>query len=336
MMIFCHRFFTVFCSIVTVSILFLLVFIPAASMAERMEPSFRTWLAILKKEALDRGIPQKTVNEALGDFKPIPKVIERDRNQPESKLSFNDYLDRVLARERVTNGRRKLSNQRELLTQIATHYGVQPRFLVALWGIETDFGRVTGSHPVIDSLASLIYNGRRGSFFRKELIHALHILDEGHIPLAQMKGSWAGAMGQLQFMPSTFRNFAVDFDGDGRIDIWQSQEDAFASAANYLSRSGWRKGQTWGQEVYLPRELSYNGTNLKQQKSVRDWLALGIQPLDGRGFQAPNLPASIVQPDGPRGRTFLVYTNYHVMLRWNHSHNFALSVGILADRIGNP
>ena len=336
MMIFCHRFFTVFCSILTVSILFFFVLIPAASMAERMEPSFRTWLAILKKEAVDRGIPQKTVNKALGDFKPIPKVIELDRNQPESILSFNDYLDRVLARERVANGRRKLSDQRELLTQIAAHYGVQPRFLVALWGIETDFGRVTGSHPVIDSLASLIYNGRRGSFFRKELIHALRILDEGHIPLDQMKGSWAGAMGQLQFMPSTFRHFAVDFDGDGRIDIWQSQEDAFASAANYLSRSGWREDQTWGQEVCIPNGAKLKSADFKFQRRLSEWRALGIQPLDGRDFPAPNLPASIVQPDGPRGRTFLVLSNYHVMLRWNHSHNFALSVGILADRIGSP
>ena len=335
-MIFYHRFYTVFCSILAASILLFLTLTPAAFTAERMEPNFRTWLAVLKKQALDGGIPQKTVNKALGDFKPIPKVIELDRNQPESKLSFKEYLSRVLARERVANGRRKLRDRRELLTQIAEHYGVQPRFLVALWGIETDFGRVTGSHPVIDSLVSLIYNGRRGSFFRRELIHALHILDEGHVPLAQMKGSWAGAMGQLQFMPSTFRNFAVDFDGDGRIDIWQSQEDAFASAANYLSRSGWRKGQTWGQEVSLPNGAQLKSADLKLQRQLSEWKALRIRPLDGRGFPAPNLPASIVQPDGPRGRTFLVYTNYQVMLRWNHSHNFALSVGILADRIGCP
>ena len=336
MMTFYHRFFTVFCSILTVSFCLLFALIPAASVAEGMEPSFRTWLAVMKKEALDRGIPQKTVNKALGDFKPIPKIIELDRNQPESKLSFNDYLDRVLAGERVANGRRKLSDKRKLLVQIAAHYGVQPRFLVAFWGIETDFGRVTGSHPVINSLVSLIYNGRRGSFFREELIHALHILDEGHIPLAKMKGSWAGAMGQLQFMPSTFRNFAVDFDGDGRIDIWQSQKDAFASAANYLSRSGWKEGQTWGQEVCQPNGAQLKPADFKRQRRLSEWRALGIRPLDGSGFPTPSLPASIVQPDGSRGRTFLVYSNYHVMLRWNHSHNFALSVGILADRIGSP
>lgn len=336
MMTLYHRFFTVFCSILTVSILLFSALIPATSMAEGVEPSFRTWLAVLKQEALDRGIPPKTVKKALGDFKPIPRVIEQDRNQPESKLSFNDYLGRVLAGERVANGRKKLSDKRKLLAQIAANYGVEPRFLVALWGIETDFGRVTGSHPVINSLVSLIYNGRRGSFFRKELMHALRILDEGHIPLAQMKGSWAGAMGQMQFMPSTFRNFAVDFDGDGRIDIWQSQEDAFASAANYLSCSGWREGQTWGQEVCLPNGAQLKSTDFKLQRRLSEWRALGIRPLDGSGFPAPSLPASIVQPDGPRGRTFLVYSNYHVMLRWNYSHNFALSVGILADRIGSP
>ena len=276
------------------------------------------------------------MDTALTDLKPLPRVIKLDRNQPEAKLTFDQYLSRVLSEKRVANGRIKLSETRKLLRNIASRYGVEPRFLVALWGVETDFGRITGSMPVIESLVSLIDDSRRSTFFRKELIHALRILDDGHISLAQMKGSWSGAMGQLQFMPSTYRHFAVDFDGDGRIDIWKSQEDVFASAANYLSRSGWKRGQTWGQEVYLPRQLYYNSTNLKQQKSVRDWQALGIRTLNGNHFPALNLPASIVQPNGRAGRTFLVYNNYHVILKWNRSHNFALSVGILSDKLHSP
>ncbi|UCF02058.1 MAG: lytic murein transglycosylase [Deltaproteobacteria bacterium] len=333
---FTQRLHIVFMLFVPVVILVLISASPSTSMAEGQQTSFTTCLAALRKEALHRGIPQKTLDTTLKDLKPIPKVIKLDRNQPEAKLTFDQYLSRVLTKKRVANGRNKLSDTSKLLGNIASRYGVEPRFLVALWGLETDFGRITGSMPVIESLVSLIYDGRRSTFFRKELIHALRILDDGHISLAQMKGSWAGAMGQLQFMPSTYRHFAVDFDGDGRIDIWKSQEDVFASAANYLSQSGWKTGQTWGQEVYLPEGLYRNSTNLKQQKSVNDWHALGIRTLDGTHFPSLNLLASIVQPDGRAGRTFLVYDNYHALRKWNRSHNFALSVGILSDQLHSP
>jgi len=284
---------------------------------------------------LGRGIPQQTLDSALKDLEPVSRVIELDRNQPEAKLTFDQYLSRILSEERIARGRKKLTDSRRLLAKIAEAYGVQPRFLVALWGVETDFGRVTGSFPVIDSLVSLVYDGRRSSFFRKELFHALRILDEGHISLARMKGSWAGAMGQLQFMPSTFRHFAVDFDEDGRIDIWESQEDVFASAANYLSRSGWRRGQTWGQEVLLPARAELTPIKFKQPKRLSDWRALGVRTLDGSHFLSPGSLSSIVQPEGLKDRAFLVYNNYHVIHKWNRSDNFALSVGILSDRIGN-
>lgn len=306
------------------------------SMAVAPESSFRAWLATLEREALSSGIPLNTLKTALSSVELVPRVIELDRRQLEPALTLDQYLSRVITKDRVFIGRKKLIENRILLDSIAVRYGVKPRVLVALWGVETDFGRVTGSFQVIDSLVTLIYDGRRSTFFRKELIHALRILDDGHISLAQMKGSWAGAMGQLQFMPSTYRHFAVDFDGDGRIDIWKSQEDVFASAANYLSRSGWKTGQTWGQEVYLPEGLYRNSTNLKQQKSVNDWHALGIRTLDGTHFPSLNLLASIVQPDGRAGRTFLVYDNYHALRKWNRSHNFALSVGILSDQLHSP
>ncbi len=307
----------------------------STSTADVSQKSFGTWLSLLRKEALGSGIQQKTLDSALKDLQPVSRVIELDNNQPEAKLTFDQYLGRILSEERIARGRKKLTDSRRLMAKIAEAYGVQPRFLVALWGVETDFGRVTGSFPVIDSLVSLVYDGRRSSFFRKELLHALRILDEGHISLARMKGSWAGAMGQLQFMPSTFRHFAVDFDGDGRIDIWESQEDVFASAANYLSQSGWRRGQTWGQEVLLPEGADLALTEFKQPKSPSDWWSLGVSTLDGSDFLSPDSLSSIVQPEGLKDRAFLVYNNYHVLHKWNRSDSFALSVGILADRIGN-
>ena len=307
----------------------------SVSLADGSHKSFGALLSMLKKQALGSGIPQETLDRALEGLQPVSRVIDCDRNQPEASLTFDQYLGRILSDERIARGRKKLTDSRKLLANISEAYGVQPRFLVALWGMETDFGRVTGSFPVIDSLVSLVYDGRRGSFFKRELFHALRILDEGHISLARMKGSWAGAMGQLQFMPSTFRHFAVDFDGDGRIDIWESEEDVFASAANYLSQSGWRRGQTWGQEVLLPEGADLALTDFKQQRSPSDWWSLGVSTLDGSNFLSPGLLSSIVQPEGFKDRAFLVYNNYHVIHKWNNSENFALSVGILSDKIGD-
>jgi len=310
--------------------------ISSVSAADVGQKSFGTRLSLLRQEALGSGIQQKTLDSALEDLEPVSGVIELDGNQPEAKLTFDQYLGRILSEDRIARGRKRLTDSRRLLAKIAEAYGVQPRFLVALWGVETDFGRSTGAFPVIDSLVSLVYDGRRSSFFRKELFHALRILDEGHISLARMKGSWAGAMGQLQFMPSTFRLFAVDFDGDGLIDIWESKGDVFASAANYLSQSGWRRDQTWGQQVLLPEDADLSPAKLKEAKRASDWLALGVSTIDGSDFLLPDSLSSIVQPEGLTGRAFLVYNNYHVIYKWNRSENFALSVGILSDRIGDP
>ena len=294
------------------------------------------FLDTLRKEALDSGISQKTLDAALTGLKPIPEVIVRDRNQPESRLALNEYVSRIVSEERITKGRWKLDENSNLLTRISERYGIQPRVLVALWGIETDFGRGTGNFPVIGSLTTLVYDGRRSSLFKKELIHALRILDEGHVSLKEMKGSWAGAMGQLQLMPSTFYRSAVDFDGDGRKDIWTSLGDSFASAANYLSQSGWQADQSWGLEVHLPNSFDIKSIGLKHQRPISEWQALGIRGLDGQDFPVPSLLSSIIQPDGPAGRAFLVYSNYRIILKWNHSHNFAIAVGILSDRIGRP
>jgi membrane-bound lytic murein transglycosylase B len=303
-------------------------------MAVAPESDFKVLLKTIKREALRSGIPPHTLHTALSGVELLPRVIELDRRQLGPTLTLDEYLGRVMSEDRILNGRKKLMENRVLLDNIATRYGVQPSVIVALWGIETDFGRITGNFPVIDTLVTLIYDGRRGSFFKKELIHALHILDEGHIPIEEMKGSWAGAMGQLQFMPSTFRIFAVDFDNDGRTDIWKSNEDAFASAANYLAESGWIGDQTWGQEVWLPEEIDQTSIRFKHRKPLSEWKALGVRPLGGQSFPAGDLISSIIQPDGATGRSFLVHGNYRVILKWNRSHRFSLSVGILSDIIG--
>ena len=299
-----------------------------------MPQSFETWLADLRAEALVRGISQATLNEALSGLKPIPRVIELDRNQPEFKLTFAEYLNRVVSQNRVVTGRKKLKEHQSLLTRISQRYGVQPRFLVALWGIETDFGRYMGDFPMIGAIATLAYDGRRSSFFRNELFHALRIVQKGHIGAAKMRGSWAGAMGQVQFMPSTFQSFAVDYDGDGRIDIWSNLGDVFASAANYLSQSGWVADQIWGREVSLPTQFNRKLVSLKTRKRLTEWQALAVRRLNGKDLpMKPNLLASVVQPDGPEGKAFIVYRNYRALLEWNQSIFFGLAVGILADRI---
>jgi membrane-bound lytic murein transglycosylase B len=322
-------------------ILFLIVLIPALtfialsiSRAVETQVSFGDWQDALRKEASQSGISDKTLDSALTDLQMIPRVIQLDRNQPESKLTLDEYLCRVVSENRIAEGREKLRENRILLSRIAARYGVQPRFLVALWGIETDFGRITDSFPVIDSLATLAYNGRRSSYFRREYLHALRILDEGHISIERMKGSWAGAMGQIQFMPSTFNHFAVDFNGDGRKDIWKDYEDAFASAANYLSRSGWKGDQTWGREVRLPDGIDLSLVDFDHQRHISEWQALGVRRPNGRNLPTRDLLSSIVLPDGTGGQAFLVYSNYRAILKWNRSHKFAISVGILSDRIG--
>ena len=299
----------------------------------KQKTDFEIWLTGLRKEALARGISQKTLNEALEGLKPIPKVIELDRNQPELKLDLKAYLSLIVSRSRIERGRRQFRKNSRLLTEVSSGYSVQPRFIVALWGIESDFGRLSGGFPVVGSLATLAYNGRRSAFFKKEFLNALRILDDEHISVSRMEGSWAGAMGQMQFMPSTFQDYAVDFDGDERIDIWNKKGDAFASGANYLSSSGWRSDQTWGREVKLPPDFNRTLIGMKNQKRISKWQALGVRRPDGRDLPTRDLLASIVRPDGAKARAFMVYNNYRVLLKWNRSHNFAIAVGILSDQI---
>ena len=295
---------------------------------------FSTWLDKLKTEAKFQGISQKTIDSALIGIKPIPRVIQLDRKQPEFTLTFAGYLKRVVSDRRIRIGKSKLKEHKELLGEISSKYGVQSRYIVALWGIETDFGRITGGFPVISSLATLAYDGRRSKFFRKELLLALKIIDGGHILAKDMIGSWAGAMGQNQFMPSSFHAYAVDYDKDGSKDIWRTLPDIFASIANYLSKSGWRSDQTWGRAVSLPKKFPNKFLGRKLKKPLREWQQLGVRKLSGQDLPKRNLLSSIIRPEkGHIGPAFAIYNNYDVILKWNRSNYFATAVGILSDKI---
>ena len=312
-----------------------LLIAPALSQAQ-IQPEFTAWLAEFRKEALAGGISPATLDRALSQVQLLARVTELEQSQPEFRLTVAEYLDRVVPDSRVRKGREMLALHRDLLDSVYRHYGVQPSILLALWGIETDFGRNIGSYSVIDAVATLAYQGRRTTFFRRELLHALRIIDQGHIRLEQMTGSWAGAMGQVQFMPSSFRNFAVDHDGDGRRDIWNSLPDVFASAANYLSESGWIKDENWGLEASIPADYNASLAGLEVRKSLAAWQSAGVRHAAKAGFPADASPLwSVVAPDREKKTAYLVNNNYRVLLRWNRSHHFAIAVGTLADRIAD-
>lgn len=296
--------------------------------------SFATWLQELRLEARRAGIAPSTLEAALADIEgPLPKVLDLDRSQPEFTQSLEAYVATRVSDKRIADGRRMLRRYPTWLGRVERKFGVQRRFLVALWGIETHYGRYTGSFPVIRALTTLAYDARRSSYFRRELLDALHILDEGHIPLQRMRGSWAGAMGQCQFMPSVFRRFAVDADGDGRANLWHSVPDVLASAANYLSRSGWHDDQTWGRPVKLPKSFDHARAGLNTRLPLSRWQALGVRRIDGRALPRRNLEASLIIPDGPGGPAYLVYDNFRVLMTWNRSQAFAVAVGTLSDRL---
>ncbi len=240
----------------------------------------------------------------------------------------------MISDARVAQGRRLYKEHRELLARTSEKYGVPAQFIVALWGIETSYGNNTGGFGVVPALATLAYDGRRSKFFRSELMNALKIQDEGHISNKNMKGSWAGAMGQNQFMPSSFHAFAVDGNGDGKRDIWTSLPDVFASTANYLSKSGWDADEKWGRRVKLPAGFSKDMASLKVKRDLSYWKKSGVTLLNGQPIPVVDgMKASIVAPDGLSGPAYLAYDNYRVIMRWNKSTYFATSVGLLADRI---
>lgn len=300
------------------------------------EQPFGAWLDGVRQEAKGRGVSDSVLNEALTGVKPIPRIIELDRNQPEFKLKADEYLARVVTPGRIKYGRTLLKRHAGILDEVSKQYGVQKRFIVALWGIETDFGRITGGFPVVDALATLAYDGRRSAFFRKELLLALEILEQGHIKPKEMQGSWAGAMGQSQFMPSSFHRFAVDHDRDGDKDIWGSLPDVFGSIATYLSGSGWRDDLTWGRAVSIPKGFDRSAIEGETRKTLPEWQALGVRREDGGDLPTRPVEARIVEVTHRDGssRYFAAYENFETILKWNRSTYFAIAVGTLADALG--
>ena len=302
------------------------------------DAAFAAWLEGARVDAAKRGIKPATIAAALTDIAPIARIIELDNSQPEFSNTFTRYLNSAVSDKRVANGRAQMKKHAALLAALERQYGVPGRFLVAFWGLESDFGRDSGSFPVVNALATLAYDGRREAMFREEMLKALVILDRGHIGLAKMKGSWAGAMGQTQFMPSTFLSYAIDQDGNGQADIWDSVPDTLGSGANYLKRLGWDAARTWGREVRLPEDFDVKQASLdvdakENLKPLAAWAGLGVRRSDGGPLPTPDLLASLVLPAGARGPAFLIYDNYRVILKWNRSAFYAIAVGHLADRL---
>lgn len=299
--------------------------------------SFDAFLKGLKVEAATKGLPTKVLDDALSQLtEPMPDVMKRLNTQPESTFSFEKYFASMVSDHRVAKGKENfLANKAELLEKSKT-YGVPAETIVAMWGVETAYGNYTGGFDIIPSLATLAYASHRKEFFRKELFDALKIVSEGHKSASDMTGSWAGAMGQCQFMPSSFLMYAKDGNGDGRKDIWSTLPDVFASAANYLSRHGWKMEEKWGERVtlskFLPADLKLSKRGLSEWKSIEDWQALGVLPKHGKFTKGQK--ARLFLPEGPSGRAWLTYHNFSVIMRWNNSSYFAVSALSLSDEIG--
>jgi membrane-bound lytic murein transglycosylase B len=295
---------------------------------------FNAWIQGVWGEAAAQGVSQATLEDAFKGVTFNDAVIALDRKQPEGTMTFVDYLARVVSDKRVMAGRDLFLQNQALLKRIGASYGVQPRFIVALWGIESNYGAQQGNYRVIEALATLAYEGRRAEFFRKELLNALEILEHHDVSAGNMLGSWAGAMGQCQFMPSSYLRFAVDADGDGKRDIWSSTADVFGSIANYLAGNDWKMNQTWGREVRLPGHLDGNLVSLDIEKPLEEWRRLGLRRADGGELPVVHqMNASLVRPDDGTGPAYLVYGNYRAIMKWNRSTYFATAVGTLADRI---
>lgn len=304
---------------------------------ELEERRFSEWLTALRAEGRRRGISDATLGSALDGVEPLSRVIELDRSQPRAPSDFCRYLERRLTATRIARGRKVLEEEAPLLAEIAGRFGVPPRYLVALWGLETNFGDYLGDYPVMASLVTLAYDARREELFREQLFAALRIVEEGHRGVDQFMGSWAGATGQVQLMPTTFLEYAVDYDGDGRKDIWNSMPDAFATAAHYLRRSGWRSGEIWGRQVDVPAELAGDAPALASQRSIGAWQDLGVRRVDGSDLPRADIRGRIVLPLRGPAPAFLVYRNYRTFLAWNQSTFFAISLGTLADKLsGKP
>jgi membrane-bound lytic murein transglycosylase B len=297
------------------------------------DQEFETCVERFKREAASEGIAPQVVADHLANVKLSQRVLELDRQQPEFTTTFADYFGRRVTEDRVKRGRELMEQHSELLGQVAREYGVPAQYLVSFWGLETNFGSFFGKMSVLDSLATLGCDARRSGYFTTELMSALRIIEEGAVTRDSMEGSWAGAMGHVQFMPSVFLRHAVDYDGDGRRDLWGSVPDALASAANFLRGLGWENGLRWGREVQLPDNFPYLQAGLNNRQPLSEWAKLGVRQANGASLPQADVEASLLVPAGHQGPAFLVYKNFDVIMRWNRSEFYGLAVGHLADQI---
>lgn len=307
--------------------------LPPTRPARAATASFEEFLSGLRADARRAGISQGTLDRALSGLRPNDRVLELDRRQPEFTQTWEQYRDGRLSQTRIDAGRQAYADNRGLLESVASRYGVSPRIIVAIWGLETNYGTFTGNFNVVESLATLAWDGRRSTYFRNELLAALRILEAGHVTPDRMRGSWAGAMGHPQFMPTSFERLAVDFDGDGRKDIWGNVGDALGSIANYLSSNGWRGDERWGREALLPAGFDPSQARRNNTRPLREWVRAGVRAADGTELPLLDMPTAILLPGGPGGQAFMVYQNFNVIRRYNPSDYYALVVGLLSDRV---
>ncbi|SFV76408.1 Membrane-bound lytic murein transglycosylase B precursor [hydrothermal vent metagenome] len=294
--------------------------------------SFEEFLVDIRHQALDQGISKITLDQALSALTPNPKVLKFDRTQAEFSQNFWRYLGSRVSEYRLNNGAEKLNAHQLVLQNNYQKYGVPPHIIVAFWGLETNYGTYTGNLSLVRSLATLSHDLRRREFFTQQLLALLKLIDEGKIP-ADAKGSWAGAMGNVQFMPTNVATYGIDADQDGEIGLWDNTQDIFASAANFLQKIGWHRGERWGREVSIPQNFDYQLATLKNKKTVNEWQTLGVRTAEGQDLPNSTLNASLILPMGYNGPAFLAYRNFRAILRWNHSILYALSVGHLSDRL---
>jgi membrane-bound lytic murein transglycosylase B len=315
------------------------------------EGSFKVWLNALRDEAENRGFRKESIDLAFSEIKgPVLRILSNDRNQAEDVKTYADYLNSRVNNWKRTNGIELMKEHKDILMQVGREYGVQPRFIVAIWGMETNFGNVPITEPLFSTLATLAYDKRRADFYRAQFFAALKILDNGFAPYERMKSSWAGAMGQSQFLPDSYLRYAVDYNGDGKRDIWNTEADVFASIANYLSSFGWKDDETWGRRVLLPIDneeefLSKHsdGPSSDQRcekfssigvwKDLQEWQALGVRRMDGSDLPSRSIPAALLPADPGDGEGYIIYGNFCAIMRFNPAFKYALSIGLLSDLI---
>ncbi|MCL1113052.1 lytic murein transglycosylase [Shewanella basaltis] len=298
-----------------------------------VQADFATCVVDLQQKAKVAGISQHIIDTTVANLKYVPRVIELDNQQPEFTTTFGDYFDKRVTTWRVEQGRKMMVKHQSLLAKLTKEYGVPGQYIVAFWGLETNYGSYKGSMPVLDSLATLACDPRRSDYFTGELIQALKLKQQYRFADSTMVGSWAGAMGHTQFMPTNYRKYAVDGDGDGVADLWNSEADALTSAANFLQHLGWKADQRWGREVLLPQDYGFEYLGSQSVLPLSQWRALNITQTNGQPIAAPDMQAALYLPAGHTGPAFLGYDNFNVIMRWNRSEFYAISVGHLADRI---